>query len=79
MTKIVGRVIGFLFAASRVSTSRTRVEVVLTAYVGKWIVSFLEALGMNVVIEAEIPVKRTKKQECCVSFVLCSEVYEEQK
>lgn len=69
VTEIGGRVICLLLTASRIFTTGTSVEVVLAANVGQRIVCFLEALRINVLIEAKITVKQKNKEDYeCSSF-----------
>jgi len=56
VTEVSRRVVSFRSTASGVSSTRTRVEVVLTADVLQGIVGFLKALGEDVFIEAKVPV-----------------------
>lgn len=63
VTEIGGRVICLLLTASRIFTTGTSVEVVLAANVGQRIVCFLEALRINVLIEAKITVKQKNKED----------------
>lgn len=62
VAEVSGRIVSFCGTAPSVSASGTSVKVVLAANELLGIVGFLEALRVDVFIEAKIPVGREKKQ-----------------